>query len=98
MQVSSDTEASPQEKETWRLPWIVDELVKKLEASYSEEDNLNSAFLLSDMIELKAFFPIIASKNVVNKLFELMLQDLSPTTHASRNNALFVLNSLCKWM
>jgi hypothetical protein len=50
------------------------------------------------MIELKAFYPIICSKSVVTNLFGLMLQEIKPETHASRNNALFVLNSLCKWM
>jgi len=73
-------------------------LVLKVGADCSEEDNLNAAYILADMLETKEFSRVINEKANIDKLFAFTLQEITPETHSSRNNALFVLNALAKTM
>lgn len=76
--------------------WIMKQLVDKLSAEYTEEDNLNSTGMLSELIELKDCFSMISSKSFLADIYEMSFPSIIDSNTSSRISALTVLSKIIR--
>lgn len=67
-------------------------LSDKLSPQSTEEDNLNSATIIVDLMENKEFFQIVAKQQNIRRLVDFSLDQTSEATETSRVCSLQVLN------
>lgn len=68
----------------------------KLSAEYTEEDNLNSTGMLSELIELKDCFNMISSKSFLADIYEMSFPSIVDSNTSSRISALTVLSKIIR--
>jgi len=71
---------------------VIEGLIEKVGPNATEEDNLNGASILSDMLETKDFYNVISKRGHIIKLVEFALPENA--NQSSQNAALTVLISL----
>lgn len=76
--------------------WIMKQLVDKLSAEYTEEDNMNSTGMLCELIELKDCFSLISSKKFLADIYEMSFPTILDSNTSSRVAALTVLSKIIK--
>lgn len=62
---------------------MVEHLVEKLSSMANEEDNLNAATILTDMLELKEFYSVICRRNVIQQLINIAFSSLDGNHNSS---------------
>lgn len=60
-----DYEGPVTQEMTQKQLWVVEQLIAKLGPDSDEEDNLNGASILSDLLEVKEFYQIMSKKQNV---------------------------------
>lgn len=71
---------------------VIENLIEKVGPEATEEDHLNGASILSDMLETKDFYNVISKRDHILKLVNYALPD--SVNQSSQNAALTVLISL----
>jgi hypothetical protein len=62
---------------------VVEHLVEKLSSLANEEDKLNAATILTDMLELKEFYSVICRRNVIQQLINIAFSSLEGNYNSS---------------
>ena len=76
---------------------VMNFLSDKLSPQSTEEDNLNSATIIVDLMENKEFFQIVAKQQNIRRLVDFSLDQTSEATETSRVCSLQVLNQITQW-
>ena len=76
--------------------WIMKQLVGKLSADYTEEDNINATGMLCELIELKDCFTLISQRRYLADIYEMSFPSIVETNSSSRQAAITVLSKIVK--
>lgn len=71
-------------------------LSDKLSPEYTEEDNLNAATIIGDLMENKEFFQIVAKQQNIRKLVDFSLDQSETSTDSSRVSSVQVLTQIIR--
>eukprot|EP00347_Sterkiella_histriomuscorum_P022039 403331901 len=74
--------------------YALEKLIGKLSSQSTEEDNLNAASILVDMLDTKEFFNVICQKQHIQQLIDMAFTDEENPQASSQNAALAVLVNL----
>jgi len=75
---------------------VMNYLSDKLSPEYTEEDNLNAATIIGDLMENKEFFQIVAKQQNIRKLVDFSLDQSETSNDASRVCSVQVLTQIIR--